>query len=178
MRSYLFSGIALAALVAGPTVCFAADTDAGSEPTEGAGGIVALPNAAMVSDGQIALTARNNGDGTWAVTAGPGGEIRHHGLAKEEAIAIVGAPTGPYTPDTHQDAVAADKRVDAEQRLVNAAATGALEPDENGGRPEGLHNRSVRMPSAAEAKAASKSKPPRAGPGARSSATGAPKNGG
>lgn len=70
------------------------------------------------SGGQLALTAHNNMDGTWSVTRGPGGAVLRDGLAKEQAIAIVGAPTNGETPANQQEEWAAKQRLEIEQETA------------------------------------------------------------
>lgn len=85
----------------------------------------AIGDVLQLTDGQIALSARNEGDGTWSVRVGPGGPVVEDGLAYEEAVAIVGAPTGPYTPGNRAEVVAAARRRKAEEaarKHVNAEA--------------------------------------------------------
>lgn len=140
MNRYLISSISMAAMMAaGPSICFAANKDEGE----------AFPNPAIVNDGQIAMTVKNKGDGTYDVTAGPAGEVLHSGLSREEAMAIVGAPTGPYDPKDHAEAKAADKRLEAEKKLVDDAGANVLTPDsEDPNFDPMLRNRSVTDPRA------------------------------
>jgi hypothetical protein len=113
-------------LICGPSICFAAD-----DGTTGADlSDFRLPNAAAVSGGQIALTAHNNGDGTWSVMQGPGGPVVKDGISREEAYAIVGAPTGPYEPKNKDERRDADKRVEVEQGILDESAGTALQSDE------------------------------------------------
>lgn len=101
----------LSLMASAALACLAPNTDAGSVPI----------------DGQIALTAFNNGDGTWAVKRGPSGPVLRDGLAREEALAIVGGLTGPYSPSNVQEAVAAGKRAEIErQEAEREAATSGL----------------------------------------------------
>ena len=73
--------------------------------------------------------------------------VLRDGLPKEKAIAIVGAPTGPYNPTTVEEGGQADLRVEAEQKLVDQAAVDVLKSDEELGLvDEGLANRSVKIP--------------------------------
>ena len=93
-------------------------------------------------DGQIALTAHNNGNGTWAVKRGPDGPILKDGLAREEALAIVGAPTGPHEPDTAEEETAAQKRSALEKKEAKREATEIFQSDaEAGGAVEGSEQR-------------------------------------
>jgi len=157
MRSIYLSTVALAMM--GPNVCFADNGDdgagGGSAPQPPAPEDTtmreAIPNPVIIQDGQIALTARNNGDGTWAVTAGPGGKVLRDGLAREQAIAIVGAPTGPYDPATVGEGKLADQRLDVEQQLVDETHGTTLVTDEEAGAVDPrLANRSVTDPSTGE----------------------------
>jgi hypothetical protein len=92
----------------------AAEADAGSasnQPTD-----VSAP-----TDGQIALTARNNGDGTWAVKRGPTGAVLLDGIAHERALAIVGA--GPDSITELDRAAYADRqRLEAKSAEITNAA--------------------------------------------------------
>lgn len=88
-----------------------------------------IPNAAYVADGQVALTAKNMQDGTWEVRLGPDGPALHKGLPMERALAIVGAPTGPYTPSNMEEREVADERVKAEQEAYDRANENVLTPD-------------------------------------------------
>lgn len=67
------------------------------------------------SGGQLALTAHNDFDGTWSITRGPGGSVLRSGLPKEQALAIVGAPTGSEKPANEQEAWAAEQRRELEE---------------------------------------------------------------
>lgn len=80
--------------------------------------------------GQIALTAHNNGDGTWSVTRGPGGAVLRDGLPREKALAIVGGSTGPYEPENDQEAEAADERRAVEAEAAAIEEKEAFKPDE------------------------------------------------
>lgn len=83
------------------------------------------------ADGQIALTAHNNGDGTWSVTRGPKGAVLQDGLPREKALAIVGGATGPYEPMNEQEAKAGEERAALEAKaadITNAEAEKADEP--------------------------------------------------
>lgn len=82
------------------------------------------------ADGQIALTAHNNGDGTWSVTRGPGGTVLRDGLPREKALAIVGGATGPYEPTNEQEAVAASERAELEEKSASLTADAVHEPDD------------------------------------------------
>ena len=84
---------------------------------------------AAPSGGQIALTAHNNGDGTWAVTRGPGGTILADGMAKEQAIAIVGAPTDGSEPRDKQEAWAIEARRELEEKAADAEVEGMFVSD-------------------------------------------------
>jgi len=88
-----------------------------------------IPNAAYVFDGQIALTAKNKQDGTWEVRLGPEGEVLLEGLPMERALAVVGAPTGPYTPSNMEERIVADLRVEAEQKAYDKANDDVMTPD-------------------------------------------------
>ncbi|WP_295198731.1 hypothetical protein [uncultured Brevundimonas sp.] len=113
-------------------ICLAAAADAGSEAD-------AKPISAPL-DGQIALTAYNNGDGTWSVRRGPDGPVLKDGLPREEALAIVGAPTGPYEPATEVEAVAAEKRSEIEQAEVVREEAEVFKSDEEVGDPAKVAN--------------------------------------
>jgi hypothetical protein len=91
-------------------------------------------------DGQIALTAHNNGNGTWAVKRGPDGPILKDGLAREEALAIVGAPTGPHEPDTVEEETAAQKRSALEKKEAKREATEIFQSDAEAGEPSKVAN--------------------------------------
>jgi len=91
-------------------------------------------------DGQIALTAHNNGDGTWAVKRGPDGPILKDGISREEALAIVGAPTGPHDPDTDEDATAAGKRAALEKKEAKREASEIFQTDAEAGDPAKVAN--------------------------------------
>lgn len=82
------------------------------------------------SDGQIALTAHNDGDGTWSVLRGPGGVVLESGLPKEAALAIVGGETGPYTPRTEQGQKAADYRRKLEEECADREVEAIFQSDE------------------------------------------------
>lgn len=84
---------------------------------------------AAPSGGQIALTAHNNGDGTWAVTRGPGGTVLADGMAKEQAIAIVGAPTDGSEPRDKQEAWAIQARRELEEKAADAEVEGMFVSD-------------------------------------------------
>lgn len=81
------------------------------------------------SGGQIALTAHNDGDGTWSVTRGPGGTVLAEGLAKEEAVAIVGAPTDGSEPKNEQERRAIEARRDLEEAAADAEVEGMFKSD-------------------------------------------------
>lgn len=122
MRLLHLSALSCAAL------CLAANADAGSQP-------VSAP-----LDGQIALTAHNNGNGTWAVKRGPDGPILKDGLAREEALAIVGAPTGPHEPDTAEEETAAQKRAALEKKEAKREAIEIFQADAEVGEPSKVAN--------------------------------------
>jgi hypothetical protein len=84
-----------------------------------------------LSDGQIAMTAHNNQDGTWAVTLGPGGPILEDGLHRDEALAIVGGGTGPYRDQirNRQELAAADRRENLEANATAHVNEHALDSD-------------------------------------------------
>jgi hypothetical protein len=82
------------------------------------------------SDGQIALTAHNDGDGTWSVLRGPGGTVLESGLAREAALAIVGGETGPYSPRTEQGEKAADHRRHLEEQTAELEVREIFRSDE------------------------------------------------
>lgn len=86
-----------------------------------------------VSDGQIALSARNEGDGTWSVRLGPGGPILMDKLPRERALGIVGAPTGPYEPVNKQEQELADLRAQCEEAASVYANEEASKSDEDAG---------------------------------------------
>lgn len=168
MRFGYLNTVAALAMI-GPNVCFAT---AGEDTGGGGGGGSApaapdpraveentrraMPNPVIIQDGQIALTARNNGDGTWAVTAGPGGKVLHDGLPREKAIAIVGAPTGPYSPATVGEGKLADERLEVEQQLVDETHGTSLITDEDAGAVDpALANRRVTDPATGEKVASS-----------------------
>lgn len=119
----LAAGVAMIAL--------AANTDTGSAAPAEEAGTAPVGDVTKVTDGQIALTAHNNGDGTWSVTLGPGGVILEDGLPREKALAIVGAPTGPYEPQTDQEAQAAEWRAAVEQRARDYANAEAAKSDKD-----------------------------------------------
>jgi hypothetical protein len=112
MRLHIAHLMASSALVA-----LAAATDHGSQPISGP------------SDGQIALTAHNNGDGTWSVKRGPNGPVLRDGLPREKALAIVGGATGPYEPESEQEAVAAADRADIEAEEAAREETDLFKSD-------------------------------------------------
>ncbi len=114
---------------------------------------VALPNAAFVSsDSQPAMTAHNNGDGTWSVTEGPNGTVLQDGLHRDQALAIVGGKTGAHKPKDEQERRATNDRVDLEQKLFNNAAKDQLQTDgEAGAIPE--HQRDLPVATAPAATA-------------------------
>ena len=90
-------------------------------------------NVAEVTGGQIALSARNEGDGTWSVRLGPGGPILMDGLPREKALGIVGAPTAPYEPVNRQEAELADLREQCEQAASAYANAEAVKSDKEAG---------------------------------------------
>lgn len=90
-------------------------------------------NVAEVSGGQIALSARNEGDGTWSVRLGPGGPILMDDLPREKALGIVGAPTAPYEPATKQEQELADLREQCEKAAIEYGNAEALKSDEDAG---------------------------------------------
>lgn len=109
-------------------VAFAAENDQGARP-------ISAP-----SDGQIALTAHNDGDGTWSVIRGPGGPVLRSGLAREQAFAIVGGATGPYDPENEQEAQAAEQRAQIEAEEAEREATEVFQSDEEAGSPDKVAN--------------------------------------
>lgn len=115
----------LSLMAACAMACLAPETDAGSAP---------LPPSAP-SDGQIALTAHNNGDGTWSVKRGPNGPVLETGLPRERAFAIVGGLTGPYEPSNAQEAAAAEHRAALEQKEAEREAATANLTDAEVGDP-------------------------------------------
>ena len=117
MRSlhYLMASCALVAL--------ALNDDQGSQP-------ISAP-----SDGQIALTAHNNGDGTWSVKRGPNGPVLRDGLPREKALAIVGGATGPYEPENEQEAIAAADRAEIEAQEARREETEIFASDADTGEP-------------------------------------------
>lgn len=100
-----------------------------SQPDAASGAPSTNLEIAAPSGGQIALTAHNNGDGTWAVTRGPGGTILADGLAKEQAIAIVGAPTDGTEPRDKQEAWAIEARRELEEKAADAEVNGMFVSD-------------------------------------------------
>ena len=80
-------------------------------------------------DGQIALTAHNNGDGTWSVKRGPDGPVLQDGLAREKALAIVGGATGPHEPVGEQEEQAAAGRAVLEQKEAEREEKEVFAPD-------------------------------------------------
>lgn len=80
-------------------------------------------------DGQIALTAHNNGDGTWSVKRGPDGPVLQDGLAREKALAIVGGATGPHEPVGEQEEQAAAERAALEQKEAEREEKEVFAPD-------------------------------------------------
>lgn len=111
----LLHSVSLMALAA--MACLAPDTDAGAAEIQ--------PATSAPTDGQIALTAHNNGDGTWSVKRGPTGPVLRNGLPREEALAIVGGATGPYEPANTQEAIAASKRAAIEREEADREAATA-----------------------------------------------------
>jgi len=83
------------------------------------------------TDGQIALTAHNDGDGTWSVLRGPGGRVLESGLPMERALAIVGGETGPYTPRTEQGQDAADHRRALEEDTAEFEVEAIFQSDDD-----------------------------------------------
>lgn len=126
MRLLHLSALSCAAL------CLAANADAGSQP-------ISAP-----LDGQIALTAHNNGDGTWAVKRGPDGPILKDGLPREQALAIVGGATGPYEPENEQEADAAAQRAVLEQREAEREERDLFAPDPDASLDELLEGQSMK----------------------------------
>ena len=126
MRLLHLSALSCAAL------CLAANADAGSQP-------ISAP-----LDGQIALTAHNNGDGTWAVKRGPDGPILKDGLAREQALAIVGGATGPYEPEGEQEAAAAKQRAALEIKEAKREERDLFAPDPEAPLDELLEGRSMK----------------------------------
>ena len=118
MRS-LHTLMAYSALVA-----LAANTDHGSE-LEG----FSRSDPSAPAGGQIALTARNSQDGTWAITRGPGGEVLESGLQRDEALAIIGAPASPMDPDNHLEVALVARRKGIEARAADATNAVAFEAD-------------------------------------------------
>lgn len=90
-------------------------------------------NVADVSGGQIALSARNEGDGTWSVRLGPGGPILMDDLPMEKALGIVGAPTGPYEPANKREQELGELREKCEDAAREYANAEALKSDEDAG---------------------------------------------
>lgn len=115
----------------GTLAAMAANTDQGQRP-------ISAP-----SDGQIALTAHNNGDGTWSVKRGPDGPVLQDGLPREKALAIVGAPTGPYEPATEQEATAAEERKALEAKEAKREEKEIFASDDEAGKPAKVANASV-----------------------------------
>lgn len=126
MRLLHLSALSCAAL------CLAANADAGSQK-------ISAP-----LDGQIALTAHNNGDGTWAVKRGPDGPILKDGLPREQALAIVGGATGPYEPENEQEADAAAQRAVLEQREAEREERDLFAPDPDASLDELLDGQSMK----------------------------------
>lgn len=112
----------------------AANTDQGQASDESIpdAGVIAT-NVADVSGGQIALSARNEGDGTWSVRLGPGGPILMDGLPQEKALGIVGAPTAPYEPASQREQDLADLREKCEEAAKAYANAEATKSDEEAG---------------------------------------------
>lgn len=104
-------------------IALAAADDAGAQP-------ISAP-----SDGQIALTAHNNGDGTWSVKRGPNGPVLRDGLPREKALAIVGGATGPYEPENEQEAVAAAERAEIEAQEAAREEREVFASDADAGDP-------------------------------------------
>lgn len=92
-----------------------------------------LGDVAKVNGGQIALSARNEGDGTWSVRLGPGGPILMDDLPMEKALGIVGAPTGPYEAATQREQDLADLRQACEAAAREHANAEALKSDQDAG---------------------------------------------
>jgi hypothetical protein len=84
---------------------------------------------ATPAGGQIALTAYNNGDGTWSVKRGPNGAVLQDGLPREQALAIVGGATGPYEPSTPQEAGIAEQRAELEKKAADIEVEGMFRSD-------------------------------------------------
>lgn len=126
MRLLHLSALSCAAL------CLAANADAGSQP-------ISAP-----LDGQIALTAHNNGDGTWAVKRGPDGPILKNGLPREQALAIVGGATGPYEPENEQEAAAAAQRAVLEKKEAKREERDLFAPDADASLGELLDGQSMK----------------------------------
>jgi hypothetical protein len=102
-------------------------SDAVEQPGRGAEAVIG--DVTKLEDGQIALSARNEGDGTWSVRLGPGGPVLYEGLPMEKALAIVGAPTGPHVPLNRQEADAAEEREGAEEAASEYVNAEALKSD-------------------------------------------------
>ncbi len=105
-------------------VALAANTDQGSEAAPRGKEDISAP-----TDGQIALTAHNNQDGTWAITRGPGGDVLEDGLQRDEAMAIVGAPSTPTDPANAQEVELVERRREIEARAADVTNAKAFEPD-------------------------------------------------
>lgn len=115
-------------------ICLAAAADSGAEDK---------PISAPL-DGQIALTAHNNGDGTWSVKRGPDGPILKDGLAREKALAIVGGATGPYEPQNDQEAEAAKQRAAIEMKEAKREERDLFAPDADASLAELLDGQSMK----------------------------------
>lgn len=103
----------------GALAALAANADQGSQP-------ISAPDG-----GQIALTAHNDGDGTWSVTRGPGGAVLRSGLPREKALAIVGGATVSYEPQNEQEQTAADERKTVEAEAAKVEEAEMLKSDED-----------------------------------------------
>lgn len=106
----------------------AANTDQGSA-SEPDAPLTGTADVSAPEGGQIALTARNNQDGTWAITRGPGGDVLETGLQRDEALAIVGAPSRPIDPDNEEEVELVERRRQVEARAAEITNAKAFEPD-------------------------------------------------
>ena len=105
-------------------IALAANTDQGAEAFDPGKTDISAPEG-----GQIALTAHNNQDGTWAITRGPGGDVLEDDLQRDEALAIVGAPASPLDPDNAQEVELVERRKQIEARAAELTNAAAFEPD-------------------------------------------------
>lgn len=102
----------------------AANTDQGSSTSDTGIGDLSAPVG-----GQIALTARKNQDGTFSITRGPDGEVLEAGLRRDEALAIVGAPSHPLDPGNRAEVDIVERRMAIEARAAEVTNAKAFEPD-------------------------------------------------